>query len=664
VLTDRLYGQIKVRGAEVSRATSYPASGSYSERSFFYKDKPDGEAVFPSCEPLWNKKIASREIPASLYSGKMRLFVQAKYGGALFRSSGGDALFDWEPKCRIKEYMWAQQPFFVTEKGVVLKNESAHSTGLYTDENDGSYWLLQATDVLTVHQIVLTSCGELVRQLMKADEKKHIERGQVFTREERAEYEAYMLADARISDEFKFTLQALPSINPVAYGWKYSWSGSKATAISMAQYGAGNNTFWRASRQDFVLVRDAQKDVSEIDGALEQERARWSITTSTQDNLGEFTFTFARASVWAPRWYDMMQEIASGTNVNEVLKAGGGPIYCWYDEDDELVLCSYSVSEDGAEETEYESPPYPVCSSNHRQGGLSGTTSKTTLTGRTTHVMDIGGQGFTLVSASGTKEFYEIDAPATGEIYTTEPNTNRFYAVAHGHGEIEPCGIVQQICVPRRDAVKAAWDAYQAWYDSMEAVSEGYAANHFPQQRLKKAPVSESYTTYGGYSTGGHVAMVVPFHDCEAAYLFWKTFEISSTASRADYVGGLTGGDGAVAVEFFANYNWWNVDHWEYQTWGPFEFVQHLETVHSQTNAIDPMNNYTGPDGLALNKHGSFVPTMNNLSSILSPSVSSPESSKACITYTAAMGQRYGGSDVEPLHSDYDYSKGSFIGWA
>lgn len=657
--TGRLYGKVK-NGA----GSEPPASGQYSPRAFFYKDRKESEPYFPESESLWKKKIAAREIPASLYSGKMRLFVQAKYGGALFRSSGGDALFDWEPLCRIKEHLWAQQPYFVTSKGVPLKNDSSLTTGLYTDENDGSYWLLQAADILTVHRVDLTECGQAMYRFMKADEKKHAERGQPFTREKRAEYEAYMLADAKISSEFKFTLQNLPAIAPVAYGWKFNWNGSKATCISLNQHGSGNNTYWRASRQDFTVTRDTYKNVSGIEDPIARERARWSMTSANQDNAGEFTFTFARSSLWAPRWFDMMQELVSGTNVHEVLLAGGGPLYCWYDDKDELVLCNYSISASPDEETEFESPPYPVCSGIvHRQGGLRGATSKHTLTGRTTHSIEVGANGFTLKSGSGTKVLYEVDIPETGEIYAVEPYKTRFMTAATRPEIPESCGVVEQICIPRRDTVKAAWDAYQEWYANMEAISEGYVAYHFPQERLKKAPVSESVTTHGGYSVGGHVALVIPFFDCEAAYAFWRTFEISTEASKAELVGSLTGGDGLVAVEFFANFNWWNVDHWEYATWGPFEFVLHLDTVGAGTVAGDVLNNHTGPNGIAVGKHGSFVPTMTNLGSILSPSVSSPESSKVCITYMAAMGNRYGGSDLTPSHADYDYTKGSFLGW-
>lgn len=651
ILSDHLYGAVNPAVGAASSAASHPASGEYSERSFFYRPKEEGAAYYPQSDALWMKKVAAHEVPASLYSGKMRLFVQAKYGGSLLRKSNGSELFDWEPMCRVKEFNWATQPFF-SVGDLSLMNESTLTTGLFTDENDGSYWLIQATSVLTVHCVELTTCGLAMYRQMKAEEERRSRRGEPFTRADKAEYEAYILADAKISKDFKFTLHNLPAINPLAYGWKFNWSGSRATCISLSQQGTGNNTYFRASRQDFTLTRNYAADVSGIEDPVLKEKAKWSMTTSNQENVGEFNFTFALASLWSPSWFDYLQTLRSGINVDQVPKPGSGPVYCWYDADDELVLINYSLTSDSGVTKSYDKPPHMAYGGyDWYFKGQNGNTEEYNYGSLSVQAFSCSiGEGVETIGASGTRTAFSIDIPSDGMTEATGSVSLGFTALATPADH------------PLLAAVNAERQALNDVYAQHLTNTATYGENTdglYVTRYWDVAYGEFTYTTYPGYSRFGHSALVVPFYDCEACYMFSYSGESATERATVTY-----GNNVRMNPRFECRYG--TPYDPVYINYGPVDAFIGWQSPGPQVTASSTDSGWTSigaPTGILINKHDTYEALPSDLGQILSPSVSYPYSNKLCRTFTPAMNAEIAGDAVSPTHANFDYTVGSFIGW-
>ena len=175
------------------------------------------------------KKMVPAFFPPSLFSGKMRLFMQAQYGA---RWATGKYPFELElvGTSVILRYL---------RKGLKLQFGfwSHSTTGLYTSP-DGKFYVIVfqsissgLTDVYA-HPLVH---GRDVKGLVKRY------RAGVFTGDEKTKVEAYILASSTIDLTTKQTIgtMTVPDGSAMAYGWKFNTDGDQARVVLNALTGSG-----------------------------------------------------------------------------------------------------------------------------------------------------------------------------------------------------------------------------------------------------------------------------------------------------------------------------------------------------------------------------------------------------------------------------------------
>ena len=234
IATDGEYlGYIKYDAAHIGNQKNKPAlSEGQNSLAVGYPPKADPAKDTASREAYAaatvSKKMMMSMFPASLYSGKMRKFIQAQYGAkeALNNPLG------------VK--LSGTSFTLVYTKGddeLVLGLWAHNSPGIYTAA-DGTYWLLSVTTTeFSWYPIKQDKAGAALLKVYTSS-----------TATDRDKLEAYIFAHSYVSLASKKTLSitGLPGGAPLAYGWKFDSTGAKASIILHAQEGGYGSIKWRA----------------------------------------------------------------------------------------------------------------------------------------------------------------------------------------------------------------------------------------------------------------------------------------------------------------------------------------------------------------------------------------------------------------------------------
>lgn len=201
-----------------------------------YPKKTTNEADDASREAYANATIAKKMImsmfPASLYSGKMRLFMQAQYGA---KESNNNPL---GLKAAGSSFVLT---YTRTNVELTLGLWAHNSPGIFTavDLNgDTSFWLLSVTTTqFTAYPIKQDDAG---KELLKTYNSSTVT--------DRTKLEPYIFAHSFISltEGTIYPISGMPAGAPLAYGWKFNSTGSKASIVLHEQVGAFGDLKWRA----------------------------------------------------------------------------------------------------------------------------------------------------------------------------------------------------------------------------------------------------------------------------------------------------------------------------------------------------------------------------------------------------------------------------------
>jgi len=297
----------------------------------------------PLCkESLGYKKLVRVLVPASSFSGKLKLFVQAAHGSlredlVLLGGAG------WNFGLKIAEVGLGP------------------SSGLYTDAR-GDYWLINIDGVSGVSIVPLgIKCTNLLKQ-----KRKTISNWGGGFDNERNKIEAYSLAYAtpkNLNKKDEFT-GWLPLSNgnkfseddygaPITGGWKFNWKGNEAHIVRVRRVQTCGDPFGACwAKQSwllkFVLHDSGEKITSDY---ITSEGLDWARFVKNR-----FSWTFSvveESELWdfAPSWDGVfVPEMNSGREFMTLHRdchadpsvAGSGPVYCYYKSDDTLRVFYYT----------------------------------------------------------------------------------------------------------------------------------------------------------------------------------------------------------------------------------------------------------------------------------------------------------------------------------
>lgn len=617
--------------ASVDVVTTPPTkfiSGEHSPHAF-HKVKPaDDPAV------LIAKKTVVASVPPSMYSGKMRLFVQAIYGSSL-RSFGAQAL---------EVYTYPGQPKLLKMAGIVFDV----STGIYTAD-DGSYWVYTLSGNVRIYRVNLSPCGKILAQWMVKQPN--------LGKKTRSQYEAFIFADAMLDTTFSFVTGNVPDIRPMAYGWKFNWAGNRATCISVlgktSGTGVAGDYWFETSRQEAYILRDSHKifPATPVLTELQKEQQRWTISGTTENENNPFNFPWAKVFAWVPGWTNYHQIRFSG-NAAPTTTTPDAPvdIYGWYDFNDifQTVNIAPGIS---VTETYASSPVFPPDSIVY--AGMD-TKYNTFTETRVTHNIIIAGQNTNATSRSRTytETFLNINTGTNGwALFTFGGQTACSYLNASLPALTDP-GTMSILAGYASNNAAMCSQLTSAWGGS------GAGIDCYVDMGLQFSYSSSS----GSEIENSSIAIVTPFFDSEAAYLFKQDNIVKAPTTASAGVGPASGSMGGSILH---GINASELDtppilRFPFFGWAAYTDFAAVANPYITTQ-VSNITNKTSTKAVCYNKHGQIDARADNYTEIFDSSVYNQvlDQGNYCFTFTSAVEYYTAGSNI--LSPDFSYN-GTFVG--
>lgn len=274
---------------EAPVATTYSPTGrilfKLPSESFFFSAAESGAS---KVTPLGIEDKLRRSTPSSIYSGKMRLFVQSLYGS--MRT-------DFDGRSGVAVFL----------RGDMLSPFLSTGNILVTTE-DYRYWLLTVGNTITARRLLIGPVGQLVRGRLKAGLMDKIAA------------ESYILADSIISPD-SIEIGSIDLVGePVAYGWHSTFDGMVSKSVVVI----GNG--FSSGFSSYVYTIDVSFSSSGIPVAT-YSRSTHSSAISVADSL----------------------VIPVGEYLNRVLDITGNstytaPVYGFYSKNDVWIQVNYTGS--------------------------------------------------------------------------------------------------------------------------------------------------------------------------------------------------------------------------------------------------------------------------------------------------------------------------------
>lgn len=316
-------------------------------RSFAPRKIKDGDAFVndPADQNLVDKKIAAMRCPASMFTGRTRLYAQAMYGQFLYPPDNlrGDGSIvgasDIPLVCPV--FLDTSPPSLSLQAYKPKGDEAAYpnvqlntSCGVHLDA-EGKHWLFAVeTDHVYVYPLIGSACAEGLRKYLKGPVASD-----PISDEDRERLEAYVLSSCRpyVKQRVKIDLNVALVTYSMGYGWHWNWSGTQCDMVVNTPFSQGGaNTAMRSTHYRITMTRA---------GAL------WSFVNSTVEGPVDWTLYRAIWVITEPSWLNFSPgtiapsyTLLKTTYRNTSAFNCDAPFYCFYARDD-LKVCRAGMAE-------------------------------------------------------------------------------------------------------------------------------------------------------------------------------------------------------------------------------------------------------------------------------------------------------------------------------
>jgi hypothetical protein len=365
----------------------------------------------PDDASLAAKKIAAAGCPASVFTGRCRLYVQSMYGRHLYAQETLSAIpveppelndDTAPPSLKLKAFKRG------SDETIYPKVSITTSCGVHLDD-DGVHWLFcPGLDSLAVYRLVAPARVEALRAYLKAvPDARH-----TLNTPDRQRLEAYVLAyclpDAKNVAWITPNL-ALHAVS-MGYGWHWNWSGTLADIVVNDTVDMPPEGAYRPSCMESTHYRLAMTG---------NGTTGWSAAISTVEGPTRWTVQRLFHCITEPEWFNLAQRKVTPRFTS--LFVCDAPFYAFY-LGDTLQMCRVTVTR----------PAAAAATRSMTPGFANSTTAGTTVQGITTGLLggfleDYNGDSahyvttFT-IGAHTTDELY-LDRVATGNRYDISGKT-------------------------------------------------------------------------------------------------------------------------------------------------------------------------------------------------------------------------------------------------
>jgi len=296
-------------------------------------DAPTGEALADWEATIADKKTTSVLCPASMFTGKCRLYVQALYGAHMvagkstpFRLSG----LSGAPSLYVDNRTSSEAAVLV-----------ATGCGVYLDKQRGNHWLFSTNGTpVRGWPLKAPSAVEALRKHLITQVSETNTKLSTLSEEDRDHLEAYILSqclpkgDGRSAFLKPGTTNSWYSAsNPysMGYSWHWNWDGTNADAVV--------NTTIEQNATNYAMQSLWHKATITQSGA---ESFEWSEVGDEPDEIQTWTVYRALWTIAEPNWgsYNLIKT----TPKSSLVSACDATFYVFYNRN-ELVKCSVQVSD-------------------------------------------------------------------------------------------------------------------------------------------------------------------------------------------------------------------------------------------------------------------------------------------------------------------------------
>lgn len=296
----------------------------------------DGSVTYSSEDAeLAEKNITVTKVPASNFTGRMRLYVQAMYGQGLYKYPQGEVT--------PRPAWWGYDlPGLLIPPGDRIEDglppgsatPANSSSGVYLDPA-GDHWLmLVGSDTLYIMPLKGSSCAEASRKLIRSSST-------TLNEQDKHHLETYILASCRPRTRETVAVPLGGTFNNVqmGYGWHWNWSGTCADIVENEEYFQGTYNQGFSARPNFAVESTHRRltvtwsdDESGVRtwraGVAEIEKSRWASLRNAWGVCYPIHVSTPVAGKTVPRWTELFESDA--------------PFYVFY-KDDVPQVCRIKV---------------------------------------------------------------------------------------------------------------------------------------------------------------------------------------------------------------------------------------------------------------------------------------------------------------------------------
>ncbi|MBK7842060.1 MAG: hypothetical protein IPJ49_31185 [Candidatus Obscuribacter sp.] len=282
---------------------------------------------------VMEKKVVCGVFPATMFSGKMRLFMQAKYGAPI-APSGFDFHVDISGGGATLEYA---NPVVPSAPSLQMGFWSHYTTGLYS-ASDYHYYILSVSDGtgtdVEIHGVPIKPSKEgnaIVRELRK---------GAITDPAEIKKAEAFIFSGASILTDEEFLIGSFDAGEcgtgygvgtTLAWGWKFNWSGNKIRIVRINIVGDEFlNTLDGRAKEIYLDVARS----SSFDGV---ESGKWTVT-GTEGATSNWLDGWGSFNIFAPETEIsstlLLYSLVATRDTVARYNFSSVPVYGFFDKDD------------------------------------------------------------------------------------------------------------------------------------------------------------------------------------------------------------------------------------------------------------------------------------------------------------------------------------------
>lgn len=358
VPAQQLSGRVREAGAGFKGKVPYDArpAVSFSPKNVIDAATGTSSPATDDAEFL-GKVAAARRCPASVFTGRCRLYVQALYGRELngdrhkesYISAGGG----YVPSVMVTAYRRAGEP---AQDPVQLTT----STGVFLDVTTGKHWMVSlGTSAATFIPLAPGEGTGKWQHLLKA--------GSLLSPENRQHIEAYILSTSRpdMGNTQTVPLGSEIALFSMGYGWHWNWSGKAADIVV-------NETYYQTS---VVATALYGMKATHTRLAVGGSAGQWTVQVAVIQDKKIWTLNRAFHVVTIPDWAtgEQMKVNPKATFLTDT----GGPttVYAFYN-GDTLKTCTVSgATELSSVEVTVSPPDFGAGPLNHFQFDIGAWTS-------------------------------------------------------------------------------------------------------------------------------------------------------------------------------------------------------------------------------------------------------------------------------------------------